>query len=450
MSLRAFLATRYGRGFASRREVEAHQARALHRFRKEVLPRSPFYHDLADQPLEALPRMNKARLMEEFTRINTCAIDRDRAMEVALAAEANRDFTPQIGAVSVGLSTGTSGQRGLFLATPDERRLWAAIMLGRFWPELWRRQRVAFFMRADNALYRSVSNPLVRFEFFDLQQPFEGHPPRLAALDPTVLIAPAKHLAILAGLQLAGDLALRPRRVLSVAETLSPEDEALVREAFGRPVDQVYQATEGVLAFTCKAGRLHLNEAWLRIDEDVIDAETGAFCPVIFDFTRTSLPILNYRLDDVLIPDPRPCPCGCASRRIARIEGRHDDILWWDSARGPRMISAEAVRSAMACLPVPIRDYRVIQQRDGLHLWIEGGDSDGTELFAAARAAFGDLARRHGCDLPPLMLHRGLPAEPDGKRRRIRVLHDASAPVSAPVSAAPVSARVSGLGGVAV
>ncbi len=423
MSLGAFLSTRYGRGFTSRAQIEAHQERALSRFRQTVLPRSPFYHDLRDQPLSALPRMNKALLMEHFTRINTCGIDRDRAMEVALAAEADRDFTPQIGAVSVGLSTGTSGQRGLFLATPQERGLWAAIMLGRFWPELWRRQRVAFFMRADNALYRSVSNPLVRFEFFDLQQCFEDHPPRLAALDPTVLIAPAKQLTILAGLQRAGALALRPRRVISVAETLSPEDEALAREAFGRPVDQVYQATEGVLAFTCRAGRLHLNEAWLRIDEDVIDPETGAFCPIIHDFTRTSLPILNYRLDDVLIPDPRPCPCGCASRRIARIEGRQDDILWWPSPHGPRMIPAEALRSAIACLPVPLRDYRVIHDGGVLHLWIDGA---GREAHPRIAQALADLARRHRCDLPALTMHEGLPPEPDGKRRRIRVIrHDA-------------------------
>lgn len=423
MSLRAFITSRYGRGFASRAQIEAHQQAAMQRFRRTVLPRSPFYRDIADLPPEDMPRMTKQRLMAEFSRINTCGIDRDTALDIALRAETSRDFSPMIGNVSVGLSTGTSGQRGLFLATPPERRLWAAIMLGRFWPELWRRQRVAFFMRADNALYRSMSNPLVRFEFFDLLAPFEAHLDPLTRLDPTVLIAPARHLAALAGMQIAGDLQLAPRRVISVAETLSPEDAALIARAFGRPVDQVYQATEGVLAMTCRAGNLHLNEAWLRIDRDVIDPDTGAFCPVIHDFTRESLPVLNYRLDDVLVPDPRPCPCGCASLRIARIEGREDDMLWWPPVSGQetgaRMVSSEAIRTTFACLPQPLRDYRVIQQGGRLHLWLDGGGPEATPLV---REAFAALAQRLGCALPELVLHEGLPPEPDAKRRRIRVL----------------------------
>ncbi|WP_449045690.1 F390 synthetase-related protein [Paracoccus versutus] len=426
MSLTAFLHSRHGRGFSCRAEIEAHHAAAFHRFRARVMPRSPFYRGMADLPLKALPRMDKARLMANFSAINTCGIDHDAAMQVAIRAEASRDFRPLIGKVSVGLSTGTSGQRGLFLATPRERRLWAAIMLGRYWPELWRRQRVAFFMRADNALYRSLSNPLVRFAFFDLLSPFEDHLARLADLDPSVLIAPARILAMLAERQAAGGLALSPRRVISVAETLSPEDAALIERAFGTRVHQVYQATEGVLAMTCRLGHLHLNERWLRIDRDVIDAASGAFCPVIHDFTRESLPILNYRLDDVLIPDPDPCPCGCASQRIARIEGREDDVLWWPSATGPRMVASEAIRTAIACLPQPLRDYRVVQQGRMLHLWLDAA-APGAE--PALRTSLAGLARRLGAELPALVFHRGLPPETDAKRRRIRVLPEARAGV---------------------
>ena len=162
MSLGAFVRTRYGAGWRTRAALEAHQRAGFARFRAKVMPRSPFYAAYADRPLRDLPPMNKARLMESFSRINTCGIAYDEALHVALKAERSRDFSPTIGDVSVGLSTGTSGQRGLFLATPQERRLWAAILMGRFWPNLMQRQRVAFFMRADNALYRTLSNPLVR------------------------------------------------------------------------------------------------------------------------------------------------------------------------------------------------------------------------------------------------------------------------------------------------
>lgn len=429
MSPTAFLHSRYGGGFASRAAIEAHHAAGFRRFRARVMPRSPFYRAMADLPLADLPRMDKARMMAEFSAINTCGIDRDAAMRIAIRAETSRDFRPLIGDVSVGLSTGTSGQRGLFLATPRERRLWAAIMLGRYWPELWRRQRIAFFMRADNPLYRGLSNPLVRFAFFDLLAPLDAQMPRLAELAPSVLIAPARVLAMLAERQAAGRIRLAPRRVISVAETLSPEEAAQIEAAFGIRVDQVYQATEGVLAMTCLAGSLHLNERWLRIDREVIDPATGAFCPIIHDFTRESLPILNYRLNDVLIPDPRPCPCGCASQRLARIEGREDDMLWWAAAAGPRMVPSEAIRTAIACLPQSLRDYRIIQRGRVLHLWLDGA-APGAE--AALRASLAALAGQMGAVLPELAFHAGLPPETDAKRRRIRVEPAALPPAAHP------------------
>ena len=419
MSLPAFLTSRYGGGFASREQIDRHQERAFTHFRKRIMPRSPFYRDLADMPLDQLPRMSKTRLMEEFSAINTCKIERGKAFEIALRCEQSRDFSPLIGDVAVGLSTGTSGQRGLFLASVRERRLWAAIMLGRYWPELWRRQRVAFFMRADNALYRSLSNPLVRFEFFDLLNSFDGYVARLQTLDPTILIAPARILAELAGMQDRGKLTLGPHRIISVAEMLSEDDRTIIHKAFGRPVDQVYQATEGVLAMTCHAGNLHLNERWMRIDEDVIDTVTGAFCPIIHDFTRESLPILNYRLDDVLVPDPRPCPCGCASRRIARIEGREDDMLWWQGVKGKTLVPAEAIRTAIACLPCRTRDYRVIQRDDQLEIWLDGADIGAEALLADQIAGIG---HRLNCRPPRLVFRQGLPALSEKKRRRIIVM----------------------------
>ncbi|MEQ5773903.1 hypothetical protein J4E05_00050 [Thalassospira sp. NFXS8] len=418
MSLKAFLKTRYGNGLRSRAAIENHHQRAFVRFRREVMPRSPFYADYANTALSALPRMNKQKLMDHFSAINTCGIDREKAFDIAIQAEQSRDFSPMIGDVSVGLSTGTSGQRGLFLATPRERRLWAAILAGRFWPNLAKPQSVAFFMRADNALYRTLGNPLLRFEFFDLLDPLEKHLSRLQDLSPTVLIAPASILKLLADAQNAGQIAVSPRRIISVAETLSPDDRNIAKQAFGRQIDEVYQATEGVLAFTCPAGNLHLNEAWMRIERDIIDPQSGAFCPIIHDFTRQSLLLLNYRLNDVLIPDPSPCPCGSACTRITRIEGREDDALWWHGPTGRKMVSADAIRTTIACLPSPITDYRVIEKNNQLTVWLDGAaPTSETELHHA----FSSLAARLDVTVPPLTIRHGLPRETDFKRRRIRI-----------------------------
>ncbi|NPD16545.1 adenylate synthase [Xinfangfangia sp. D13-10-4-6] len=419
--LRAFLAARYGRGFATRNEIIAWQAAGLRKLRQKIMPRSPFYAAFATAPMADWPVMNKALLMQHFTGINTRGIHLDTAMEVALRSEESRDFAPMIGDVAVGLSTGTSGQRGLFLTNKRERALWAAVMCGRFWPSpLLSQQRIAFFLRANNALYESLSNPLMQFHFYDLLNPFEGNLAALDAQKPTVLIAPAQILGQIAKAQEAGQLRIAPRRIISVAEVLSPEDSAIIETVFGQRPEQVYQCTEGVLAYTCRHGSLHLNERYIHFDRDEIEGGNGAFCPVITDFTRQTLPILRYRLDDVLIPDPTPCPCGCASQRLLRIEGRADDMLWWPGADGrPRLVPADAIRQAVATLPVPVRDYRVIEEAGQLTVWL---DTTIPEIAGPAmQQALHKVAAGLGCQPPAITVKRGLPPDEGAKRRRVLV-----------------------------
>lgn len=412
-----FLQSRYN--FAlSRQKIDRLQQKGFAHLRRNIMRKSPFYAAFADRPFAEWPVMTKARMMEEFTAINTAGLERDHALQVALQAETSRDFSPMIGKIALGLSTGTSGQRGIFATNRRERGLWAALMLGRFIPSMLGRQRVAFFLRANNRLYESLSNPLIEFRFYDLLTPFETHLETVEQQDPTVLIAPAQILGLLAQAQLAGKVTLHPDVVISVAEVASPEDAALIRRAFGKPLDQVYQCTEGVLGMTCLSGNLHLNESHLHIEREVIDPVSGAFVPIITDLARETQPIIRYRLDDVLIPDPEPCPCGCMRQRLLRIEGRCDDILYWRAQQGGlRMIPSDAIRQAIANAPVPIRDYRAAQYGpDRLCLTL---DSDDPDAERAVSAGIATQAQALGARPPQLEFSRGLPLHPDRKRRRI-------------------------------
>jgi len=417
-SLSVFLSTRY-RPASSRDKIAASHASGFRRLRRDIMPKSPLYATYADRPFTEWPIMNKARMMENFTAINTVGLTREAALETAIQAENSRDFSPMVQGVAVGLSTGTSGQRGLFASNRKERALWAALMTGRFLPSLMRRQRVAFFLRANNQLYESLNNPLIQFGFYDLLEQFDNHLPRLQDQNPTVLIAPAQILGLLAKAKIDSAIDLRPQVVISVAEVASPEDAALIERAFGRRLDQVYQCTEGVLGMTCRHGNLHLNESFLHIEREVIDATTGAFVPIITDLARETLPILRYRLDDVLVPDPTPCPCGCASLRLTRIEGRCDDILHWTTPQGTlRMIPSDAIRQAVAGVSVKLRDYRAEQYGpDRLVLSLDGDD------FPAARSAILDAltaqAVKYGALLPSVSFRNGITVNADRKRRLV-------------------------------
>ena len=67
--------------------------------------------------------MDKQSMMANFNEANTFGLDRDTALKIAIAAERDRDFKPTYQGVSVGLSSGTSGHRGLFVISSREQAM---------------------------------------------------------------------------------------------------------------------------------------------------------------------------------------------------------------------------------------------------------------------------------------------------------------------------------------
>ena len=342
----------------------------------------------------SLAPTDKAAMMASWDDVVTVPVRRDEAMEIALRAERERDFSPTLRGYTVGLSSGTSGNRGLFVASPEERAEWAGAAIARVLPD-WlpglRAHRVAFFLRANSNLYESVGSRRIAFRFFDLADDFSAHLTGLSAQRPTVLLAPPSMLRLLAEATLRGDLALAPTVVVSVAEVLDPVDEGLIRRAFGRVVRQVYQATEGFLGSSCEYGTVHLAEDVAVFERELVAGSAeGAFQPIVTDFRRRSQPIVRYRLDDVLVPRRSPCPCGRVTTALDRIEGRADDLFLLGAARAP--LFPDFVRRAVMLADARIDDYRVRQLApDALTLWVAPDDA-----YPAAHGALVALCRARG------------------------------------------------------
>ena len=90
------------------------QRKRLNTHLKWVASHAPFYQDFLYQPLEKWPIINKALMIEHFNQMNTAGLELNAVMDMALAAEQARDFNQLLGqGLSVGLSSGTSGQRSL-------------------------------------------------------------------------------------------------------------------------------------------------------------------------------------------------------------------------------------------------------------------------------------------------------------------------------------------------
>ena len=313
--------------------------------------------------------------MREFDQINTLGIELESAFNLAEKSEKSRDFSPMINGVTVGLSSGTSGNRGVFLASSDERAQWVAAVLDRVIGLSLRKRSVAFFLRANSNLYDSIKSNMLQFEFFDLLSECDIHVKRLNKLNPTILVAQPSLLLELAHEFREGKLSIKPEKIISVAEVLYPEDKEFLESTFGQTIHQVYQCTEGFLASTCKNGILHFHEDFFIIEKNYLDEDKTRFHPIITDLERKSQPVIRYELNDI-IQAQESCSCGSNWLAIKTIEGRSDDILIFDDKDGKsKIIFPDFFRRAIFMASESIREYCLIQSSTtALELFIVGDD----------------------------------------------------------------------------
>jgi len=438
ISAAAFARFRWGLRFADRAALLRFQERRLASFLRRALPRAPFYRRWAGQPLAALPIVDKATVLGDFAAFNTRGVELEQALAEGLRAERSRDFRPTLDGLTVGLSSGTSGTRGVFLVSPGERARWAGVLLARLLSGGSLRQlldvrrkplRVAFFLRANSNLYETVASRRLDFTYHDLLEPLESHQERLNGRPPDLLVAPPTVLRRLAEAAAAGALRIAPRQILSVAEVLEPDDERRIAAVFGVPVGQVYQCTEGFLGASCPAGRVHLNEELLHVEPEWLDAGRRRFQPIVTDFSRTAQLIVSYRLDDVLLAAEGPCPCGRPSLSLEAIEGRADDVLWAAPAGQPQgaplsPVFPDVLRHAFARADGAgvLRDYRLEQHGGDWQIRLDAPESVIEDAKIAVRGELADLARGLGLRLPDLHFEPWREEPLTLKRRRIRCL----------------------------
>ncbi|MDA3876998.1 MAG: hypothetical protein PF483_07905 [Halothiobacillus sp.] len=425
-----FSRARWALRFNNRKKLEFWQKHQLKRFIRDVLPQAPFYRDLEHVTLSEMPIMDKALMMTHFNEINTCSVTLEQAMSMALAAEESRDFTGMVGKnLTVGLSSGTSGNRGVFVLSKEERIRWAAIILARSMPShlLYRiftpwvqPIRIAFFLRANSNLYTTLNSRRIDFAFHDLLLGIEPAISPLNRMQPDVLVGPPSLLHALAIEAKSGRLTIHPSHVISVADVLEAADSHAVYEAFGMRPHQIYQATEGFLAYTCEQGALHLNETFMHIEPDWVDDEHTHFQPIVTDFSRHTQLIVRYRLNDILRVAEHACACGRGERTISAIEGRSDEVIWLPSISGGHLIAIypDQIRRVMLLVGAVVVEYSVIQS--GLRLKI--GllvEEDWAATLQQVTKKLTDLWRQMKTQPPELSFTAWQPPEPGAKRRRI-------------------------------
>jgi len=382
------------RRFQTTEKLMAYQEKKIKKQLDFVTANSPMYKEYRGKPLSEFPLMTKESMMENFNSLNTVGIDRDQALSFAIEAERTREFTPRLNGITIGLSSGTSHSRGLFLVADSEQDKWAAYVLARFLPgSILKPTKIAFFMRADSNLYQSVKSKTVQFIFFDIYKDMNENIKKLSECGADLLVAQPSVLLAISEAVAGGNIKIKPKKVISIAEVLEEKDAEIIKKSLNVDViNQVYQCTEGCLATTCKYGTLHLNEDIVFFEKEMIDAKR--FIPVLTDFTRTSQPIIRYRMNDVLVLKKDKCPCGCAFTAIEKIEGREDDVFTFDLLDGgTQKIYPDFIRRCIL-FAGDVTHYRVVQEESG-EITIYADVSD--KMKEDIKLEFENMLSDHNC-----------------------------------------------------
>jgi putative adenylate-forming enzyme len=411
--LKAYLDTRRA-PVRSRADIEQRQAKLWREF-APVVARTPALAAHAGKPLDQFPVVTPADLRDRFDQWNTLGITREAAH--AAAADAERGGSGEVApGVSAGFSTGTSGTRGVFLASAQERARYLGQALAKLlpWDGLFRPRRIALCLRADSALYRDVSNAgPFRFRFIGLATPLPKISAELATFAPHILIAPSHILAGLARMTTKGDVPPpRLQRLFYGAEPMGDEERSWIDQTLGARPDPIYQATEGFLGASCRHGNLHLNEDSLIIERMPVPG-TNRFQPIVTDLRRTTQPMVRVLLDDLLEPLNEPvrepvsgdvreqvrgpvreavraplreaCVCGSAHAAVRGVEGRVRDLWRW----GAVAVTPRDVETAVAGALGADAEWRAVGAPDGVVVEAAGADVRAAEAVRAMLAQLG-------------------------------------------------------------
>lgn len=157
---------------------------------------------------------------------------------------------------------------------------------------------------------------------------------------------------------------IRPSLIISTAELLTATVRERTEHAFHAPVRDTYSCYEfGLIAWECPlGGTYHVCDDNLIVEiENKDDSDTGELIGTSLHFA--AMPIIRYRLGDVVTRGPDRCRCGSPFSTISAIEGRTIDYFPLADGRllHPHLIAAAVSAGGFAWM----HQYQVVQeQRD--------------------------------------------------------------------------------------
>jgi len=369
------------------------EALALRRFRELIAfarDRSEFYRDLyTDLPeddlasLDRVPIVTKTMIMDNFDAVVTDPVLRRGSLESFLA-DPRLAGQPYAGGFAVWTSSGTSGERGIFVHDSNALAVYDALQVFRFRGALpsmdW--NNAAFAMEryalvavtgghfagvASVERLRSMYPWMAqRMQVFSLMQPIDVLVGQLNAYAPDIVATYPSAAALLAQQARAGNLRIAPKQFWTGGECLSESARRNLEQTFGVEVRDEYGASEfASIAVGCSAGWMHVNADWVvlePVDERFEPVPPGvpSHTVLLTNLANRAQPLIRYDLGDSITVRPEPCPCGNPLPAI-RIQGRGDDLLELHDERAGAVRLLPLVLTTVLEEGVALYDFQLLQ-----------------------------------------------------------------------------------------
>ncbi|MFH1175560.1 MAG: F390 synthetase-related protein [bacterium] len=378
----------------------------------------------------SLPVVNKKIMMDSLTDYNTVGLGKDEIINFCLEVEKTRDFSKRLKGMNVGMSSGTSGNKGVEIVSQEEERYMKASLFARFDFPKNEKINLAFILRVSAPAF-NLDKFGHKLTYISQLNSIDEIKKQLEKIQPNVISAPPSMLKIIAKEAEGGRISIKPKKLISYAEILYPDVKDYLVKVFKCDIHQIYKCTEGPIAISCKCGSLHINEDLVLVEtlnNDGTTTPAGNPCQklIITDLHKKSQPIIRYELNDIITISPKKCQCGSSFRVIENIQGRSDDIFWAKNIKNGewQYIFPDYISRAIITASEDIDEYQAIQNSpDDILVRIQLRDGAGKEQFdsQAVEKNISDVFNGYGCKPPKIMVALEKPEFNKNSNKLIRI-----------------------------
>lgn len=373
--------------------------------------RSPLYarhwQGIGAHPrLHELPVIRRTQLMAQFDRWATDrAVTRDSVNRYLATHREHADYLDRY---VVWTSSGTCGERGIFVHPPSALALYDAEFSARCHPGVaplmqssdWGMRLPAVLIAALDGPYAGVvtwqraqrAAPWLsaHMHALSVKLPLQDLVAQLNQIQPSFIAAYASVLHSLADEQTRGTLRIAPQLLWSAGENLSFVARKHIERTLACALVNDYGASECMsIAFECSEGRMHLNSDWVVL-EAVDDAyqpmpqgESSHTC-LLTHLANPLQPLIRYDLGDSITEYADACCCGCP-RPSFKVSGRSADLLHLPCADGAEATIFPLALQSVLEEEVGITLFQLVQTAPD-HLRLHLGAQQAADCVTAHRA----------------------------------------------------------------